>query len=98
MIISEEDEVESIEWCTYAITKISSVNNLLNTICDDPKCHEKDGAVEAKVNDDANKDEDATYSVIVIKITKFNKYVEHGWRLHFDVEWNNKMIQSNGFR
>ena len=61
VITSEDDEVDAIEWCTGAIAKISSGNNLINTKGNGPKYHEKDGAVETKWNADVDKDKYDTY-------------------------------------
>ena len=66
VIISEDDEVELKEWCTYTITKISSGNKLLKT-SNGQKYHKKDGSVEAKWNDDVDKEEENTCSVVLIK-------------------------------
>ena len=57
--ISEHNEVETIEWCAGAINKISSSTTFLTTTFKGPKCHKKDGDVEAKQNVYADDGEDS---------------------------------------
>ena len=37
--------------------------------------------------------EDVSVSIIEIKKSVFNSYVEHSQQLFFDIEWSNKLLQ-----
>ena len=43
---------------------------------------------------DSDKGEEISSSIFTLKKTFFNSYVEHGWRLYFDVSWSNIPLQT----
>ena len=57
-------------------------------------CCRKGGAIKVEQNADEEKDEDASFLVIEIKKTIFNRCSEHGWRLCFNAAQNSKPLQA----
>ena len=90
----DSDDSVVIEWCTGTVVRLSDGSNLRNTTGKGPKYHRKGSAVEIKWHADEEKGEEVSYSVVEIKKTMFNCYADTGWRLFFNVRWNNKMLQS----
>jgi len=68
---------EIMEWCNGTITKISTGNNLRNTGKGLKFC-KKGGAVEVQWDADISKREEVSYSIVEIKKSSFNKYIEFG--------------------
>ena len=80
-----------MEWGTRTITRVSDSANLRNTNATGPKFYRKGGAMEVEWFEDEANGEEISYSIVEIKKTLFNSYVNIGWRLFFDAEWNNKV-------
>ena len=84
---------EHMEWCTGKITRIGNGSNMRNNSGFGPKFYRKGGAAEIEWVADESKNEDVSYAIVKIDKKDFNTYVEHGWRLHFDVPWSNVPLQ-----
>ena len=82
---------DDYQWCTGTVVAVSNGRNLNN---DKGKYYSKGAAVDIQWHADSDKGEEISFSVIRIKKTLFNCYDEFGWRMYFDVEWNNIALQA----
>ena len=87
-----DDDDEIIEWCTGNIMKVGNSSNLENP-GKDISFHRKDGAVEIQRDDNASKAEWVSFYIVETKKTLFNRCQQFGWRLYFDIPWNQKALQ-----
>ena len=83
-----------MEWCANRVKCISYGKNLRNDAGNGPKYYRKGGAVDIEQFSNGHNEEEVSTSAMEIKKTNFNRHVEHSWRMFFDIELNNKMIQS----
>ena len=86
-IDEENNNKEILEWYIGTVIKLSTGDSLYQGV----KPYRKNAAV--KVKWESNADYDSSTSIVEIKKSMFNVYVEHSWRLFFDVEWSNKLLQ-----
>ena len=84
---------EEMEWCTGKIIRISNGNNMRNNSRIGPKFYRKGGEAEIEQVADESKNEEVSYSIVIIYKKDFNNHIEHGWRLCFDIPWSNVPLQ-----
>ena len=88
--IDEDNEnKEILEWSIGTVLEVSDGNNLFQGC----RPYRKDGAVEVQWGANEINNEDVSTSIVEVKKSVFNSYVEHSWRLFFDIEWSNKPLQ-----
>ena len=76
-----------MQWCAGTVIKVSNGRNL------------KQGTRHCRKDKDVEflcegSNEEISTSAIEIKKYVFNSYVEHSWRVIFDVLWSNTPLQS----
>ena len=76
--VNDTEKTYAMEQRTKAITKVSGGGNLRNASGSGPKFYRKGGAVEFEWCTNEEKEEEVSYSIVEIKKTLFNSYVESG--------------------
>ena len=84
----EKDGKDIMEWWTGTAIEVSNGHNLKQGT----RHYCKDRAVEV-LWEDSN--EEISAPVVEIKKSVFNSYVDHSWRMVFDVPWSNITLQSS---
>ena len=92
--VNNETNSVTMEWCKGTVKRVSDGTNLRNASGSGPKFYKKGCAIEIECHAHEEKGEKISYSIEEINKSLFNCYVESGWRLFFNVRWNNKLLQS----
>ena len=88
----DEDETkEAYEWYTGTVNEVCNGSNFLN---ETGSYHRKVNAFETQWHADSDKGEQINFSIVNLKKTLFNSYVEYGWGLCFDSSWSNIPFQT----
>ena len=78
-----------MEWCAGKVVNLSNGKNLRQGA----SFYWKNGAAEVECDSNADSSEEVSTSVVEIKKSLFNAYVENAWRLESCVAWINKPLQ-----
>jgi hypothetical protein len=81
-IDKDNDNKEIMEWSTGTVLEVSNGSNLYQGC----RAYCKDGAVEVQWNANEENNKETSTSIIEIKTSVFNSYVEHSWCMLLNVE------------
>ena len=93
-----DDDMEetTYEWCTGTIVELSNGKNfILPSETGPSRYHRKGSAANIRWDDNAlSAHETDSFSVVSFAKTLFNVYKDKGWRVFYDMPWNNLPLQS----